>query len=795
MQGNITLKRAIQSAIVFLALLAILLVWPLNLISGWERVGELDEASLMIFQSEGALSQTFTVEQEDLTYISFYLYNEEPLEEGTLYFRLFDSTGAKLEEREVALSKLNIPGVCRIRVSSELSVGESYYFTLENVDSELLYSMTDGINLDVCYEYRVYFPNVQCILYIFAVLAIGIVLYLLTAVVLRKNTVSVRYDVGIRYTLAVLVVGSSLWALINVFPLRKFTTDWVNILFFEVGILLFMGYSLYGLLYKRADSDMDFSIKCMLPKLPSVVQSFAFAGVIAGCCDYVNTLYEYQHKLAINMVLCCFAIAIISTYKRKEIINWYNIVWSLIAILGGIYYFRQYKDNVEQYAIAKGTAIAVLFWGIVLWNTIRILLQRKRNKINILYIILLIVLVAEMVRSRNTRTWPIDIAIFWGLFAIRVIYKGKVPQYISSFTNGVFIHFVYISIYAMLYRPFHFFTHTRYPGAFHTVTMAAVYYALVLTLAIGSFLTMYRKRKRLREVWKEIGLIGFSSGFLILTVSRTGIFAAIIVCVLLLVVTTFTEFRDGLVGIFKRVCIMCVTGIAFFTITFSFCRMIPAVVSKPYIYDIEWFKESIKSGEEWDSRRFMTIQRFLVVMDAKLSYYVEDSTDSADMEGITDLTVESTESAIGPDTKQANVITEEKESLGANTDYSNGRLDIYKMYLKQLNWTGHDSINIDYVEEGITKATGHAHNSFIQVAYDFGLGAGIYFILFCLYVGLYGIMYYLRNREDSTAILPVTIIGTFGICGMVEWVFIPYIPIGFAFLLILVLLIPASQEG
>ncbi len=38
--------------------------------------------------------------------------------------------------------------------------------------------------------------------------------------------------------------------------------------------------------------------------------------------------------------------------------------------------------------------------------------------------------------------------------------------------------------------------------------------------------------------------------------------------------------------------------------------------------------------------------------------------------------------------------------------------------------------------------------------------------------------------------IPVVVIGVFGICGMVEWVMLPYIPTGFALFFVLALLTP-----
>ena len=118
-------------------------------------------------------------------------------------------------------------------------------------------------------------------------------------------------------------------------------------------------------------------------------------------------------------------------------------------------------------------------------------------------------------------------------------------------------------------------------------------------------------------------------------------------------------------------------------------------------------------------------------------------------------------------------------------------MDIYKKYLSLLDWKGHKDVAIPG-DDG--KMIAHAHNAYIQVAYDFGIGAGIYFLIFCVVFAIRSILYYAKHRGEKAGIIPVAVIGTFGVCGLVEWVMLPYIPTGFALFFVLVLLMPKIKE-
>ncbi|MDE5679457.1 MAG: hypothetical protein K2I01_03380, partial [Lachnospiraceae bacterium] len=462
------------------------------------------------------------------------------------------------------------------------------------------------------------------------------------------------------------------------------------------GILLFWLFALYSLFHKRqALEETGILSKAeLLKRLQAVLQSFAFAGVMLGGVRYLNALSLRDQKLAINLVLACFALVIICGYTKKEILNWYNPVYLILAAGGGIYYLQQYKEDLENWELYQGTVLYFLLWGFVVLNTVRLLIwdRKSRNKVSWVYTTALILLAAEMVRSRNGRTWPIHIAVFFGLFAVRVIYKGKIQQYLCHFSNGVFIHFVGISIYAVLYRPFHFYMYTRYPGVFNTVTLAAVYMVFVLVLALIRFISVYKEKQSIKAAWKEIWLMGMSAAFLLLTASRTGLFAALVLCPVMCIIVTLMGYRDGVMELAKRIAVPVAAAVCFFPIVFTACRIVPAVVGKPFTYEIEWVPDSIKKGEEWNSFRYITLSKFFYIADNRISTGNEDKPDEQiDTEADpTKVYMEIPEVVKSPEEIEA-------ERWENANQYSNGRLEIYRIYLQQLDWKGHEPVTYTHL--------------------------------------------------------------------------------------------------
>lgn len=792
MKTCIPLKRAIQSMIVFLMLLAIAIVWPLKIIRPNYYEGELDKESYNLVQNDGTIMQEFTVVRPELTTISFYLYNEDALEmeDGKLIYRLFDDKLVKIDEKQFQVEDLKLPGICEIKVRGQLEAGKQYFFSLENPNANLIYAMSDGVNLDARYEYRSYFSKGQYAVYALLAFLVGGILLVAVEKIPQKKEQIVRADFGVRLGSSILLAGGALWLAWNVFPLQKFTTDWVNILFYETGIFLFLAILLYGLLHRRETPAVsEISWKEIAGKIPTLLQIWAFAGVMGGCIEYVNALYTYYQEKAVRTTLIYFALAIIFSFRKKEILNWYNPVYLLCAVGGSIYYCLQNNADVQTFALARGTAVAATLWGFVVLNVIRILIlykQYQSQKISKIYTIAMVLLLAEMIRSRNTRIWPIEIAFFFGLLAVRMVGTGKITQFLDNFVNGVFVNFLGVSIYALLYRPFHAYHYTRYATVFHTVTVAAVYDVMVLSMALVRFLAVYNQKKSLKAAWKEWCLMGLAGAYVFLTLSRTAYLTIIIAGIFIFAMTDFFEYKDGMKALLKRIGIFFASGIIGFVIAFSGARLVPAVVSQPYTYDVEWFIASIERGEEWDSSFYVTLQRFVQIAVDKLGIMSEAEWEEFIREGESE-----TEEDVGQGQLQEQVNVENTDISEKIEEFSNGRMQIFKDYLANLNWKGHKTVAV--LDEAGNAMHMHAHNSYIQTAHNFGIGAGILFLLFCIYAGIRSIGYYFKHRGEINCLMPVSVIGAFGVSSMVERVFHPYIPLGFAFLFIWVVLIPEDE--
>ncbi len=118
----------------------------------------------------------------------------------------------------------------------------------------------------------------------------------------------------------------------------------------------------------------------------------------------------------------------------------------------------------------------------------------------------------------------------------------------------------------------------------------------------------------------------------------------------------------------------------------------------------------------------------------------------------------------------------------AASDVTNGRLDIFRSYLEQMNDEGHE-------EMGATLPNGeiaaHAHNIYLQVAYDNGKIIGIMFIIWMALTCIRALTLFIRNRDkDPAAGILLSVSVTYAVCGVTEWISHPCNPVGMVMMLV-----------
>lgn len=515
------------------------------------------------------------------------------------------------------------------------------------------------------------------------------------------------------------------------------------------------------------------------------IQTVSFASLFYALCQYVNADREYYHYTNTRWMLIFLGIAFLMIYTEKELCNYMSGIWLAVGLIGSFIYCYGIEDEPEYY-LAKLAAGVTVVWGLVIINLLRQVKKDFWKTIDWSIFVVWFVFLIFMWANRFDKVWVfVAVLPFLTLLFMNLSAAGK-SRLLKNFTNGILLSFGFVMLFCLMHRPYHYWMRYRYNGIFHTVACMGMYLVVVSGAIIGKLYGKWKEGEKLLQTGKtELFLLAAVVANILLTMSRTAILT-FAVNVLLVVILAAFSYRKMWKRVMVELCLMGVVVVMSFPLMYSIIRVVPAVVNEPVRYEIEpqdrYFM--IYEGDKIDSDKYMTIRRYFEVLFGRF----ESGEDARGNQEDTMLLA-----YIGKETLPIgdSLVASDTQTTEEQTDMSNGRFDIFKAYIESITLEGHEKMAL---EEG-ELSHAHAHNSYIQVAYDFGLIAGIAFLALCAITLWKSIMLAFHyGKNYSIYFVPFSLIVVFGFISLTEWAFHPCIPAGFAFLFVQVLLMQKTWK-
>lgn len=874
-------SKFIKAVVVLVAFLLVLTVWPLRMYKEekWVLNPPQTEGKTEVINYLNTSSQVFVASQNHLETLNVWVAEGTKTEEFTVTLH---NAQNKLLATQVVTVPQNLPGYAEVMIDVDTVPQELYTLKFSSIKSLYLgeepwynpetiavsYHNTDlleGMNIVMDYGYKIKLTKWPSLLFIGIIVFLAAVLFALTELIFKNKDKEklITIEHGMKWVLnpltCIFILGC--YVCIALGLVSRYLPDNV---FALTGVTLLGGILLYGINHSREGQKAVVTSEYLKSHVSDFVQSVAIAGAIQGCCSYVSALYDINHYVAERRTMLWFAFIIIAMFSLKEIFNFYNLGYLILAVAGGIWYYKAHlTEGMTQddiFVLKANVAIAILL-GFILIRTIKVIVQKKSfASLNKWYVIISGAFLAMTIVFRNTRWWTVTLAVSFGLLIINMGFWKKRKNFITNVIRGVILQFMLCTVWVWMYRPYSTYRTTRYTHFFHTSTVTATYMTAVGCVVAVLLLSKIRKcvfadgeikeKLKLRDIWKELVLFGMVMAYLIFTMARTA-YAAM--CVALLFGLVFMLFEKGQKSfglILKTLGWMIVAVAVMIPVTFEIQRTVPCLVSEPYEYDIDNFMDDVKRGHDLSQPGYMTVGRLADEFCEKIlghetsfdSYHNADSdfneyhatfkeayertgytwpgvviTDEMWDQEITDqflrdaylfgyseenLRSNYSGQMYEPSDEYLEQMAEKEASGEATTDFSeedypedyvldeagvtetsvtddfsNGRFDIYRDYIGELNLTGHPAM-------GFTSQNGrehaHAHDVYLQVAFDHGIPTGIVFVVFGFMSLVMSVIVYLRKKNENPdfGVTFVTLVG-FAVAGVVEWTYHLCHPMGF----------------
>lgn len=510
-------------------------------------------------------------------------------------------------------------------------------------------------------------------------------------------------------------------------------------------------------------------------------------------------------QTAINLTGMFMAVVIMGHFRWKGEAPKPYLIWMGMWLAGslagyGVWRIHPGKIFLSQYLAA---AVSVLFVGIAavrIWRERRLL--AGNNLGNTFLLACWVILSVLMCCSRLGEIWQIWYAAVFLLFYMVPFAEEERRDLWDSLADGLIISFFMLQIWAYGFRPY---DELRYKGAFGNCNMNALFYMVTyIALLYRSHSMRWReKREGLSVTWKrrlgkailwllEAGIWGF----LFLTMTRTALLAIIVITIIYGVIEFRMIYREKFGILIVRGAALVLSAMVIFPAVYLTVRYLPTILHHPVWFGGEYSVDKVHSFDPADSEKYVSWEELFGGMSERFRTGSDTGgeADAADRAEIPKAEFpllaasEITGSMITEETLSAELFSDAEDSatLAENADNQEQeylltgeaaessariRLEIYKLYLKNMNLTGHE------LEEGYFQITEdyhawHAQNIFLQVGFYYGIAAGILFLIVMAGLGIQALVLACRKHRCED-LLPLLVWLLFVGYGMLECVWYP----------------------
>lgn len=478
--------------------------------------------------------------------------------------------------------------------------------------------------------------------------------------------------------------------------------------------------------------------------------------------------------IAVNCTGFVMAVIILSAYRLKDFVKIPYFVWTVIFLIGGV---LAYSWGRENYLYQGRWITGILNVGIYGYIVIRIIskvtVERAFPKINKGLFILWLVMMVGMIISRNDSLWPFWFLVMFGCFYLTDYSKEELSALFESMINGLIIGFILVQGAAFVFRPYDVI---RYRGMYANPNMNGLFYVVSYCAFLCKCYQL--KQKDALLVWQFLTAIlaGSMYGFALLTQGKTTLLAMVVVTVIFLVFYVLMFEKDRVKKFMGRGICLVLAAVLSFPLVYGCVRYLPAFFHHPIWFGGEYSVEKVHSFDPVDSEKYVSWNEVLENSFGRILWFVDFSKDEASHSLVPTLQVMAAESegmeSVGAEIVEAEIEigengknlrgsgeSEESPVLVDKEDINNPitlRAGIYQFYLHRLDFFGHKT-----GENGLwlykNYFAPHAHNIFLQLAFDFGIPVCIMFILLIGAIAHLGVFVHKKNADTGGKYLAVIV--------------------------------------
>jgi len=429
----------------------------------------------------------------------------------------------------------------------------------------------------------------------------------------------------------------------------------------------------------------------------------------------------------VNMTGVGICLLMLSTYQWKDFRKRSYLLWTIFFLIVSVFLTYLKRESIlypGQWYTALLNIWLMGFSGMGLVE--KYVVERKRLCVSLKTLLPFTLFMLLACFSRNDSLWQWWYFVLFGMLYFTEFSVSEKRKLSRALLNGIIIGFIIIQGLAFMFRPYDVL---RYNGMYANPNMNALFYSLVYCAFLGKFCGVFAQEssisfRKTRLIFFLAGC-GFMWSFVCFTMCRTAMISMALVTAVAGLYCLCKIRTHVIQNALKMACGLLVCIIIGAPVTYSAVRYLPPLFHHPIWFEGEYSEERVHSWDPIDSPKYI---RWEQVWKGLLGRMSDEDLKQAAWEITTDSPVyvaslKPTRIFSALVIQQTPLLTEGEAESSVNI-----RTSIYRYYLKQLNLAGHANAENGVQVTSLYNAP-HAHNMFLQMAFSFGIVAGIAFIV------------------------------------------------------------------
>ena len=454
---------------------------------------------------------------------------------------------------------------------------------------------------------------------------------------------------------------------------------------------------------------------------------------------------------------------VLSGYKLKKLLTKTNLVWTgLCAVAMVVWPYIRTGQN-GTILVQEEIAIINAWWIILVAKQIIMKALKEKKlpiKFNLIVCLWIAITLCMFFSVAKSHIWPVFYLGMFGTFYLTEYKKEDIVCLFHAMIDGSILAFVLMQTVACLLRPYDI---VRYPMLYSDCNMAASYYLIVYVMFLTKLHVLYMNKAK---GWKRLVCVvgqGSTLVLMFMTGCRMVWVTAIVVTIIYGILVIKILWKKKWINVFLKGVILIAVSVAMLYPTYLVIRWTPTVIPARLWYSAEFnrLEREVLVGESKYSHKYVDIDEMLELQLGRFfRVFPKSETKSVIPSGIKSDYWRG--EAVIVCAMPANI--DRSISLVSISDSSlSERMSIYKMYYEKLTWNGNNPTSQENYEMRY-----HAHCLYLQIAYYYGIPAGVLLIIIGITLMVYHIKNMIRDKNNLYAVLPLMICVIFFVSGIMN---------------------------